>query len=135
MQHTLNKPEIDYIISILRQGTVTWRGRTECLNRGRRQVEVGETVKGKIKYLWQRDCDGKCGRKYYLKDNMLEVDHIIEIGPFQGDWNDFILRMYCHTDNLQALCKSCHAVKTAKFNAALRYQRKERKLNEALEAL
>ena len=115
----------DYIKNVLRQGTVTWKGRTDCLNRGRRKRVIGKTKKGEEKFLWERACDG-CGEWHLQKDADLEVDHIEEIGPFNGDWNDFIARMYCDQSNLQALCFSCHAKKTSRFNSTLRFTRKNK---------
>lgn len=120
---TMDKITEQYIISVLRRGTTTWPGRTECLNRGRRKRPNGKNSKGVEKFLWERKCDG-CGEWHLQKDNDLEVDHIIEIGPFNGDWKEFIERMYCGQENLQALCFTCHARKTSKFNASLRFTRK-----------
>lgn len=128
MQSSLDKETIEYVINTLRRGTITWEGRTKCLNRGRRKRPTGEFFKnGKEKTLWERDCD-LCGEWILLKDDLLQVDHIDEVGPFKGDWNLFIPRMYCSQDNLQALCFSCHAKKTSAFNASLRFERKSSKV-------
>jgi len=113
----VNKEDIDYVMNILRRGTITWSGRTQCLNRNRYKKEVN----GRL--LWARDCDG-CGESHLQKDNDLEVDHISEVGGFKGDWNSIIESMYCPQDNLQALCFVCHSKKTSKFNASLRFSRK-----------
>lgn len=122
----MDKETIDYIINVLRQGTITWSRRTECLNRGRRKRVIGVIKhgpnKGQEKFVWERNCD-QCGEWKDLKDNLFEVDHIVEIGGFEAsncDWNVFLPRMYCELDNLQALCHSCHARKTATFNATMR---------------
>lgn len=120
----MDKETVDYIINTLRRGTITWAGRTECLNRNRRKRVIGTTKAGKEKFLWERDCDS-CGEWFLLKDNLLEVDHVVEIGPFKGDWNDFIPRIYCGQDNLQALCHVCHTRKTSRFNSTLRFERKK----------
>ena len=119
----MDKRDIEYVKNILRIGTVTWHSRTECLNRGRRLRVVGKYANGKDKTLWERACD-KCGEWYLLKDNLLEVDHREEIGPFNGDWNEFLERMYCSVDNLDALCIPCHKRKTSNFNATLKFKRK-----------
>jgi hypothetical protein len=45
----------------------------------------------------------------------VSVDHISPVvDPTSGfiDWNMFICRLYCETDNLQVLCKDCHDKKT-----------------------
>lgn len=113
----MNKETVKYIMNILRQGTVTWKGRTECLNRGRYKTNVNG------KSLWARDCD-ICGTMHLQKDNALEVDHIVEVGGFKGDWNSIINTMYCEQENLQALCFECHERKTSGYNASLRFIRK-----------
>jgi 5-methylcytosine-specific restriction endonuclease McrA len=120
-----------FIINVLRRGTTTWPGRNDCLNLGRRKRVIGKKKNGEDKFLWERNCD-TCMEWFLLKDKMLEVDHIIEIGPFKGDWGDFVNRMYCGQDNLQALCLVCHSRKTSKFNSSLRFTRKS---DRALEAL
>lgn len=46
------------------------------------------------------------------------VDHIEPIVPLQGfsrgdwDWDDYIKRMFCDIEGLQAICKPCHDEKT-----------------------
>ena len=113
----MDKKTTEYILNILRRGTITWHVRTQCLNRGRYKVDIGG------RKVWARDCDG-CGDMHLQKNNDLEVDHIVEVGPFEGDFDKIVRRMYCSLDNLQALCFSCHRRKTNSFNAALRFSRK-----------
>lgn len=119
----MDKDTLNHILNILRKGTLTWHCRNECLNRGRRRKLVGTFKNGKDKYVWERKCD-TCDTWYALKDNLLEVDHIDEVGPYKGNLHEFALRMYCSPDNLQALCFSCHKKKTAIFNSSLRFKRK-----------
>jgi 5-methylcytosine-specific restriction endonuclease McrA len=113
----MDKKTIKYVMNILRKGTITWEGRTLCLNRNRYKLKVGK------KLLWARDCDA-CKIPHLQKDNDLEVDHIIEVGGFKGDWNTIVNSMYCPQSNLQALCFECHQKKTSKFNSRLRFKRK-----------
>lgn len=52
----------------------------------------------------------------------VDVDHIEAVGPTPGSrvapegytWDEFINRLFCGEDNLQALCKQCHKSKTKK---------------------
>lgn len=118
----MDKQTQNYLISVLRAASVTWGGRTQCLNEGRRLRKVGTFKDGRDKFVWEHDCK-YCGKWFDQKDSLLEVDHIVEIGPFNGDWTDYINRMFCGQDNLQRLCIPCHGRKTSS-NATLRHKRK-----------
>lgn len=49
----------------------------------------------------------------------MEVDHIIEIGPFTGCWNEYFLRHFPDPiTGLQAMCIVCHLKKTNAYNSA-----------------
>ncbi len=48
----------------------------------------------------------------------MEVDHIIEVGSFTGDWNVMVPKIYSAQENLQAMCSMCHLKKTMKYNSA-----------------
>ena len=119
---SLDKETLEHIKNILRRGTITWYRRTQCVNRTRIQKNIGFLKNGKQKLKWFYYCD-KCQREFDSPDS-LEVDHIKEIGPFDGDFNTFIERMYCPLDNLQNLCSECHQRKTSNFNSTLKYIRK-----------
>ena len=41
----------------------------------------------------------------------VQVDHKIPIGRCET-WDEFIMKLFCETDNLQCLCKKCHSKKT-----------------------
>lgn len=120
----MDKDTQQFIIRHLRKATTRWKGRSDCLKRARKQTHDGKfTQRGKpvFKYMWQ--C-AYC-MKWFNKSSELEVDHIQEIGPFTGDWNEYIGRMFCGQENLQALCNMCHQIKTSRFNATLLYKRKK----------
>lgn len=123
--YELSDETLEHVLNVLRRGTVTWSARNKCLNKGRRARKVGVTKTGKDKCVWERQCDG-CGEWYDLKDGLLEVDHRDPVGAYKGDIKDYVLRMYCHEDNLQALCLSCHSRKSAGENSARRFERKIR---------
>lgn len=119
----MDKDTQKYLISTLRAATVTWSGRSQCLNRGRRKRFIGKLKNGGDKYLWENNCEA-CQEWHLLKDNSFEVDHIVEVGPFTGNWDDFIKKLFCDQSNLQRLCIICHQKKTSGYNSSLRYQRK-----------
>jgi 5-methylcytosine-specific restriction endonuclease McrA len=119
----MTKENIAFILNILRQGTITWRGRANALKNSRKQVHEGKfTRDGKeiFKFYWQ------CAicLKWYRDESNMEVDHIVEIGGFGGNWNEVIERMF-NEDNLQVLCKVCHLKKTVASNATRIYKRKK----------
>ena len=122
-----------HILNILRQGTITWSARNNTLNRNRRKRVLGTFKNGAEKFIWERQCDG-CGEWIALKDKELEVDHIEAVGPFKGDWNLHISRLYCDESNLQALCFICHDRKTQKDVASMRFDRKRNFIEEPPES-
>ncbi len=117
--------DVDYLLNIIRQGTTKWDGRAKCLKRARKRVLVRQSKKGKpvYKYFWQ--C-ATC-RDWFKDVDSMEVDHIIEIGPYKGDLHEYAERVYCSQENLAALCVVCHLKKTMKYNSARsRWKRKVR---------
>ena len=119
--YELDKATIKHVLNVLRRGTIVWKGRSECLNRNRKRIIKGEFKNGKPKKKWMYKCE-KCLDWFDLKE--MEVDHIEEVGSFTGDFNEYVERLYCSQENLQALCVTCHAKKTTAFNARERFKRK-----------
>lgn len=122
---TLPPDDVKFIINALRQATVKWPGRALALDRARKKVWEGKrnkkTGKKIFKFHWQ--C-AKC-KKWHRDVGEVEVDHIVEIGSFTGDWNLFLPKMFTAQENLQVLCQVCHMKKTNAFNAAhLKWKRK-----------
>ena len=113
-----------HILNILRQGTLTWYARNNALNRNRRQKLVGKLKDGRDKFIWVKDCE-ICNTEFEQRKNLLQVDHIDPVGPFNGDWDEYVRRMFCEFDNLQAICDLCHARKTLSDVASMRTERKK----------
>lgn len=123
MKTKLTPDDIKFVINELRHGSVKWSGRREALDRARKKVFQRRSKKGKriFKFYWQ--C-AKC-EEWFRNENEVEVDHIKEVGPFCGDWNRFLLRLFPEVDGLQVLCLVCHLKKTNIYNSArTRWQRK-----------
>lgn len=121
----MTKRTTAHVLNILRKGTVTWYGRNRCLKRYSEQVFERIGKEGQKIYKTHYRC-GDCDRLFRDQTEM-EVDHIEEIGSFNGDYNEHIERMYCNQENLMALCIACHKKKTGKFNSANnRYERKKK---------
>lgn len=121
-----SEQDIDFIKNALRQASIIWPGRAECLKRARKKVFVRISKKGKriYKYHWKcADCE-----KWFRDQADVEVDHIVEIGSFSGDWNDFIKKLFARPvwKHLQVLCIGCHMKKTRRYcNARQKWRRKE----------
>ena len=117
----ISKKTIDHIIQYLRLGTVTCEAQTKELNKFRKRLPTGKVFKnGKKQEKYKYECQ-ICKKWFDIKD--IERDHIMEIGSFNGDWNEYIRRMYDFEGNLNPLCIPCHQRKTTR-NASLRFQRK-----------
>lgn len=64
-----------------------------------------------------------CGKRFKQKE--IQLDHIVAVGPTPGSklappgytWDAFIDRLFCSADNLQVVCKPCHALKTKEQTA------------------
>lgn len=124
MTDELTKKEIEYVLRVLRKGTLGSAARNECLARARKRVLVGTYKNGKQKWKFHWQC-ATC-REWWPDSTVLEVDHIKEIGGFKGDWHEIVMRMYfCGQGNLQALCSICHQKKSSNYNAKLKYKRKK----------
>ena len=118
---------IKLIINALRQATITWEGRKQCLKDAQVIVDEGLFKNGKPKLKAHWKC-AKC-QKLFRDQKEMEVDHIDQIGSFKGSWDAYIPRMFCDHDlsNLQALCVSCHLQKTLTVhNASKKFTRKKK---------
>lgn len=118
----LDKDTIQLIQNQLRKASIIWSGRKLALENARIKRFEKFTKKGSkpiYKYYWQ--C-ANC-KELFRDQAQVEVDHIVEVGPFNNDWNDWIGRLFCGQDNLQVLCTVCHLKKTSGFNASIKYKR------------
>lgn len=107
-----------WLIGKLRELTLIYPGRGECFKTSESKVvEKGRNDRGRLIKHKYYPCKA-CGE--WFRPQELEVDHIEEIGPFTGDWNSYLERMFCPSSNLQLLCIKCHAEKTSKFVKGLR---------------
>jgi len=117
----MDKETVNFILNVLRRESTKWSGRRNCLKKSRKKVQekCPKTEKIKTKLYWQ------CAICLCWERDVanMEVDHILEIGQFSGDLFKQIEVMF-DEENLQALCISCHAKKTATFNSSLIFKRK-----------
>jgi 5-methylcytosine-specific restriction endonuclease McrA len=100
-----------FITSTLRAGARRWQPKYDTLNSSKTEKKINPKT-GRMAQHYE--C-GLCHNEFTQKD--MEVDHIKPVvDPSKGfiSWDIFIDRLFCEADNLQAICKSCHLVKTKK---------------------
>ena len=86
------------------------------VKRARREVQEGFYKNKKPKIGVWYEC-AICRKNF--KPDQIEVDHIEEVGPFDGSFDNWVARVYCDIDNLQVLCKGCHKEKTKVYNKTM----------------
>lgn len=103
------------IISSLREIWLQSELRRNAVKAATSKIEIGKFKNGKPKFLNHIECN-ICKRMTAEKDKEHQVDHIDPvIHPDTGfaGWDNYINRLLdCGADNLQVLCKRCHAIKT-----------------------
>ena len=112
----MEKKTINIIKKHLRRAAIAHPAKAEAVRRARRKFRIGAYKNGRDKFKTKFEC-AQC--KCLMEREALEVDHIKEVGQFDGSWTEYINRLFCSVDNLQVLCRVCHAKKTKKFNEAI----------------
>jgi 5-methylcytosine-specific restriction endonuclease McrA len=102
-----------WIISLLRKGTLRWPPRNDVLKAAR----TGK----KLNKLTNRMCfHYKCNKcKKEFPSSKIAVDHIkpvVDVNTGFTTWDDYINRMFCSIHGFQVLCSTCHDKKTEKEN-------------------
>lgn len=118
----LDKKTIDLIKNSLRRATTQWHIRAEVLKEAKTRIHIGKYKNGKDKYKVKYQCN-VCKHPRNIED--VEVDHIVEVAKglngssnmTQSELFLWISQLFCEKDNLQVLCKGCHANKTMRFTS------------------
>lgn len=100
-----------FITSILRSGSRRWGPKYSTLNAAKTEKRTNV----KTGRMAQHYRCAACQEEFTQKD--IEIDHINPIGR-EKTWDQFIDGLFCEADNLQAICKPCHKVKTKEENAS-----------------
>ena len=98
-----------FVTSTLRAGARRWQPKYDTLNAAKTEKKINEKT-GRIAQHYR--C-AHCLQEFTSKD--MEVDHVQPVvNPLTGfeSWDVFIDRLFCEQDNLQAICKACHKIKT-----------------------
>lgn len=107
----------NYLIPRLRRVWLTWPERTTVVNRCKVYIHEGTYKNGKERMRVYKKCEN-CGK--LCADGDYQVNHIIPvIDPAVGfvDWNTYIERLLCSSDNLNLLCTECHDEETKRQRA------------------
>ncbi len=100
-----------FITSTLRAGARRWQPKYDTLNASKTEKKINRKT-GRMAQHFRCQL---CGEEFTQKD--MEVDHIKPVvDPVKGfqTWDIFIDRLFCEANNLQAICKPCHLLKTNK---------------------
>lgn len=117
------------VFSALRRIFRTYPPYNEVRNRAK-EVYYVKSKKGKDLKRVRFKCES-CGGKYAAKN--VAIDHVESVVPVTGlptqtngdpDFNVYIKRLFCGIDNLQLLCKKCHADKSKNENKQRKKKRK-----------
>lgn len=111
---------VELIQNSLRKASIIWHIRAEVLKEAKIRVRVGDYKNGKPKFKVKYVCK-ECEKPHDL--DFVEVDHIVEVAnglssPSKMTKSELFLwisQLFCDKDNLQVLCKGCHANKTMRF--------------------
>lgn len=106
----------------MREIFARWPRRKEVLNRVREEewplTKTGKERKRPVVWYKCEECSFRC-KENTSKANpknyrRIWVDHVHPVVPPGVDvgWQEYLDRLFCDPDNLQALCTECHKAKT-----------------------
>jgi len=97
-----------FIISVLRAGTRKFPPKYETL----KEAYVGQRLNEKTNREGKHYLCALCEGEFPAKE--IQIDHIEPVVPPEGftTWDDYISRLFCSKENLQAVCVSCHKIKS-----------------------
>lgn len=96
-----------FIRSGLRAKNNRWPVKYDCLNAAKRPYKGPNK---RQKYEWQCNV---C--KEWVTGKEIQADHVIPSGRLSKpeDLMTFVPLLFCEMDNYQAICSTCHSIKTA----------------------
>lgn len=100
-----------FIVSVLRAGSRRWPHKYETLA----EAKTTKKINPKTGRVAQHYACAVCKEDFPQKE--MDVDHILPVvDPKKGfkNWDTYIERLFCKKENLQAICRPCHKIKTAK---------------------
>lgn len=98
-----------FIVAVLRNGTRRYPPKYETLNEAKTEKKINKKTGRQAQHY----ACAVCQKDFPQKE--VQVDHKKPaVDPKTGfiSWDVYIERLFCGKENLQVLCKSCHAIKT-----------------------
>jgi len=97
MAKTINVKPL--VISSLRSTSIRWGPRNEALKLARKERGIY--------------CCEECKEEFKRKEIVIDhTDPVIDPSIGWVNWDTFINRLFCPVENFQALCRSCHSIKS-----------------------
>lgn len=108
VSHWTNGRYRSFITSVIRSGFVRFPNKYIALEVAYTQTKVNNATGRKAKHY---ECN-VCKKEFVNKD--IQIDHKLPATPTTGfvSWDHFIEGLFCSLDNLQALCRGCHKIKS-----------------------
>ena len=102
---------LNHCRSALRKQWTRYAPKIQFMQANRFRMSVGRFKNGRKKSVWGAECN-ICKGSFPMKQ--MQVDHIEPAGEMKGleGMGEFASRLFCHRDNMQFLCKTCHNFKS-----------------------
>ena len=110
-----------FIVAVLRSGSRRWPPKYQTLNAAKTEKKINKAT-GRLAQHYK--CNG-CKKEFTSKD--IQIDHIVPVTSAEGftTWDNYIERLFCDESNLQALCLTCHKIKSKKESSGRKKNPKE----------
>lgn len=117
----------NFIKNLLRSGTMKWGPKQKCLANARTRRGFYECAecKREVPATIAHPGTGKRTKNIIVDHNPPIIDP--EVGF--TTWDDFIEKMFCELDSLQAICHACHTSKTSEERSIATARRRQEKLD------
>ena len=97
-----------FVIAVLRSGTRRYPPKWEVLKEAYVGIRLNEKTNREGKHYLCALCEGEFPAKE------IQIDHKIPVTGPEGftTWDNYIERLFCSKENLQAICVGCHKIKS-----------------------
>lgn len=116
-----------HIKNALREASIRWQPRSVALNAA--SVDRGTFLCAECQQVLPKTFPKGPGDK--ARPNNRHCDHVVPVVDpavgFDGNWTEYIERMFVEAEGFQILCKQCHTVKTAEERAVATARRRAEK--------